>query len=511
MTDEGWTHLLEGVLDAVPTAILVVDERGTIVRANQHVTPVFGYDRDELVGMQVDALVPGEQRTAHEPLRAAFMASPAVRMMGHGREVEAVRKDGSHFRVEVGLAAVQSGDQRLVVAAAHDITVRLALELQLHEAQKMEALGRLAGGIAHDFNNLLTAINGYADLVALELPEGSPIREEVDQIRAAGDRGAALIRQLLAFGRRSPLRPQQLALGEVLHGLRPLLQRLVSEAVEVRIEVAADTPPVLADRGQLEQAVVNLVANARDAMPGGGTVRIEALGAAGGGAGTGTAPREAVIVVRDTGIGIDEAIRPHLFTPFFTTKAAGKGTGLGLASVHGFVTQSGGRVDVESEPGGGAVFTIRLPATDQTPGATESAGRTIGARGRGELVLLVEDDQTVRALARTVLERQGYRVLALDRPLLVDAALAEAGETPAVLVTDVVMPGMDGRTLARMLRRRDPSLAVVLMSGYAPGLDGPGGVGEPLDGLEGAVFVPKPFDPNDLAVAVRTAIEQVLA
>jgi CheY-like chemotaxis protein len=302
------------------------------------------------------------------------------------------------------------------------------------------------------------------------------------------------------------LRPQTLHLEEVLDGLRPLLQRLVSEAIDLEVAVAPETPDVLADRSQLEHAIVNLVVNARDAMPDGGTVRIEA------GAAPGRDGSEATIVVSDTGIGIDDAIRPHLFTPFFTTKAVGKGTGLGLASVHGFVTQSGGHIEVGAAPGHGAVFTIHLPVATSPSVAEPKSEATVAERGRGEFVLLVEDDGPVRALAEVVLERHGYRVLSVERPLRVDAALAGVDEPPAVLVTDIVMSGMDGRALARSMRRAYPRIAVVLMSGYAPEIGaGPGSSNDPVDGLDGAVFVAKPFDPNGLVAAVRSAIDRMPA
>jgi PAS domain S-box-containing protein len=496
----------EGVLDAVPTAIVVVDESGRIVHTNAHVEAVFGYAQAELEGQLVEVLVPADQRHGHEGFRASYLHAPTTRAMGQGREVSAVRKDGTTFRVEVGLAAIRRGEETLVVAAAHDITVRESLESQLQEAQQMEALGRLAGGISHDFNNLLTAINGYADLVAMELPPGSTMREEVGHIRAAGERGAELIRQLLAFGRRSALQPTSLDLEEVLDGLRPLLERLATAAIDLEVSIAPGTPNVVADRSQLEHAIVNLVVNARDAMPDGGVVRIQAAAA------TGPDGPEATIVVSDTGTGIDDAVRPHLFTPFFTTKAPGKGTGLGLASVHGFVAQSGGRIEVGGAPGHGAVFTIHLPVTTRTAITETPDADAVADRGAGELVLLVEDDDAVRGLATAVLERHGYTVLAIDRPLLVEAALAAQLVTPAVLVTDVIMPGMDGRVLARSLREAYPEIGVVLMSGYAPdAATGHGRGGDPLEGLPGAVFVSKPFDPNGLAAAVQASMQRVPA
>ena len=429
--------------------------------------------------------------------------------IGEDVAVEAVRTGADDYVMKTNLDRLPYAVER----ALRDRTDRLAREherrglaRQLEEALRMEALGRLAGGIAHDFNNLLTAINGYADLIALELPPDSTLREEVLEIRRAGARGAELIQQLLAFGRRQALHPQPVELGAVLAGLHPLLARLVSEAVDVTIEVAEGTPRILVDRNQFEQAVVNLVANARDAMPEGGTVRIAARAAEDGAQ---TAAGDAILEIVDTGPGIDPSIRPMLFTPFFTTKPAGKGTGLGLASVHGFVTQSGGSIDVGAGPEGGARFTIRLPATQAAASVAAPAEAVDpGAAGRAELVLLVEDDDTVRSLVRTFLERHGYRVLPVGHPLDVDRALAGAGEQPAALVSDVVMPGLDGRRLAANLRSRYPHLAVVLMSGYALGtgalpLEG----ADALTAVEGGQFVQKPFTAPELAVAVRRALD----
>jgi two-component system, cell cycle sensor histidine kinase and response regulator CckA len=491
-------HRFAGVLDAVPTAIIVVGTDGIVVQTNQHVTATFGYEPDELIGQSVDVLVPEAQLSLHVAERARYAADPATRMHGVGREVIGRRKDGTSVPVEVGLAAIQSAGELLIVAAAHDISRRLEIEAQLQESQRMEALGRLAGGIAHDFNNLLTAINGYAELLAIELPPESGLRDDVAHIRAAGDRGAVLVRQLLAFGRRSSLRPGRLDLVEAFGSLRPLLDRIVTEAVDLTVDVDPATPPVHVDRGQFDQAIINLVANARDAMVDGGTVTIAVAPGVDG----------ATIAVSDTGHGIDGAVRPHLFTPFFTTKESGKGTGLGLASVHGFVSQSGGRIEVETSPGIGTTFTIHLPGAPAIEEESAPAGVSVPAgTGGGEFVLLVEDDDPVRALARTILERAGFDVLEVGDPTRAEAVLREVSVAPAVLVTDVVMPGLDGRALARRLRERDPRIGVVFTSGYTPD-ERHLTTDEAQEELEEAIFVPKPFDPAALSRAVRQAIDR---
>ena len=489
----------EGVLDAVPTAIIVVDLDGLIVRTNGYVTEVFGYAPGELIGVPVERLLAEDLRPVHRDLRAAYAEDPAPRLMGRGREVDGLRADGTRVRIEVGLAPVIAGGEMLVVAAAHDITARLELEARLHQAEKMEALGRLTGGIAHDFNNLLTAINGYAELLSMDLPPGSTMREEVDQIRAAGERGAELVRYLLAFGRRQALQPQTIDVPETLVSLSPLLRRLVTETVDLVLDLDPSTPRIHCDRSQLERSLVNLIVNARDAMPDGGIVTIATRPEAGEGSGF------CVVEVTDTGTGIADEILDNIFTPFFTTKPAGHGAGLGLASVHGFVTQSGGSIEVEGVSGGGARFRIRLPVAPPDAGDHSRPqvlpGQTIGA---GETILVVEDESGVRAVIEASLARFGFRPIVAGGPADVERALATIETSPAVLVSDIVMPGLDGRTLATQLLERFPGIGVVLTSGYDPDADGT----PTLDDIPGAVFLPKPFEPGALAAAVASVLAQ---
>ena len=490
----------EGVLDAVPTAIVIVDERGRVVRANSHVAITFGYDPSELEGQPIEVLIPEAFRDVHVAHRRGYLENPSTRMMGMGRDLRARRKDGSEVPVEVGLATIRSADELLVVAAATDISFRLELETQLLQAQKLEAIGRLAGGVAHDFNNLLTAINGYAELVASELPADSTVREDVEEIRRAGERGATLVRQLLAFGRAQQLRPQRLATAEVVTDLEPLLRRLVTEAIELDLSADPTTPPILVDRTQLERVLVNLTVNARDAMPEGGrlTIRV-APGLTASGAG------QAVLTVVDSGGGMDAATKERLFTPFFSTKPVGQGAGLGLATVHGIVSQSGGTIDVNSETGRGTSFSIRFPAAQALDAADDGVIESGPRRGGGERILLVEDEAAVRSLARLVLERFGYEVVEAATPGEAESMLADSsiGRIDA-LVSDVVMPGMDGRELARRVRAAQPHVRVILMSGYAPE-EILRTNGQADDGS--AVFLAKPFAPADLAAAVRRSLD----
>jgi len=383
------------------------------------------------------------------------------------------------------------------------------LQEQLLQAQKMEALGQLAGGVAHDFNNLLTVISGHTSLLAEHLSSDGTGTASLEEIQAAQERAAALTRQLLAFGRRQVLRPRVVDLNELVTGVEDMLGRLIGESVRLECELVPEPLRVLADPVQVEQMVINLAVNARDAMPEGGLLRISTRlhraqeGRPGGLEGE-TAGDFAVLVVEDTGTGMDEAIVSHIFEPFFTTKPRGKGTGLGLSSVYGAVRQSGGHVAVRSQPGSGATFEVYLPAVE-TPIDAPLPSRPATDRTEGsETILLVEDDAPMRRLLARVLEGQGYRVLAAQDG---DEALSLASEYDEgidLLVTDLVMPGLDGRTLATRLRESRDGLPVLFMSGYAHDtLDG-----ALLGGRNGtAEFLQKPFTIQSLGRKIRQILD----
>ncbi|MCS6776162.1 MAG: GAF domain-containing protein [Chloroherpetonaceae bacterium] len=379
---------------------------------------------------------------------------------------------------------------------------------QLLRAQKMESIGRLAGGIAHDFNNLLTAVLGYAELIAEALPPEDPIGLYVTQIQRAGERAANLTRQLLAFARRQVVKPRPVHLGQLVHNMEKILRPVIGEDVTLMIRTEEALWPVLADPGQCEQVILNLVVNARDAMPDGGVLTIEVTNVIVDGYALqehrGVRPGEYVLLtVQDTGIGMDSATQARIFEPFFTTKDVGKGTGLGLATCYGIVTQAGGQITVESAPGHGATFHIYLPRYE---GEEEiSVGAEEPVRGGRETVLLVEDEAQLREMAAVALRSAGYTVLSAANGLEALRAFAGLDRAPDLLVTDVVMPQMGGRQLAMQLSREYPGLRVLYISGYT---DNAGFYQRDLKASE--AFLAKPFRPADLMRAVRELLDRPL-
>src|ERR1019366_5926409 len=388
-----------------------------------------------------------------------------------------------------------------------DITGRRRLEEQLRQSQKMEAVGRLAGGVAHDFNNLLTVMLGYSEVLLQGLGPG-PLHEATQEVRRAGERAAGLTRQLLAFSRKQTLVPEVLDLGEVVSGLSTMVERLIGEDVKVSVVVSPNLGRVKADRGQLEQVVMNLAVKARDAMPGGGSLTVALADAdleAPLAAMQDSIPpgRYVVLSVTDTGTGMDAETVGHLFEPFFTTKMKGKGTGLGLATVYGIVRQTGGYVAVETAPGAGTTFRIYLPRGDEP--MTSGIRPAVASHHGTETVLLVEDEPAVRALAKVVLERRGYAVLVAESGA---AALDVVTHDPRpihVLLTDLVMPGMNGRQLASRVAALRPSIKVVFMSGYAAD------VVRSVDESGASGFLAKPFTQRALTAKIREVLDAPLA
>jgi len=415
-------------------------------------------------------------------------------------------KDGRVLEVEVAVHEIEYGGHRAELAVFIDITGRRQLEEQLRQAQKMEAVGMLAGGVAHDFNNLLTIITGYSQLILNNLGPHDPNRHSVEQIMKAGERAAALTRQLLAFSRRQVLQPKVLDLNKLVTGLGTMLQRLIGEDIDLRLALRPDLGRVSADPGQIEQVLMNLVVNARDAMPKGGTLTIETanrhLDESYAGRHISVKPGTYVMIaVSDSGTGMDQATQARLFEPFFTTKGTGKGTGLGLSTVFGIVKQSGGSVEVYSEPGHGTSVKVYLPRIDQ-PATTETENAVRAVPRGTETVLLVEDEEMVRNLVRETLEREGYKVMDAADPLEA-RRIAEQYPGPIhLLVTDVVMPKVSGRELALQLKRRRPEMHVLYMSGYTDNAI----VGSGILQKEVA-FLQKPFTPGALTEKVREVLE----
>jgi two-component system, cell cycle sensor histidine kinase and response regulator CckA len=405
------------------------------------------------------------------------------------------------------------------VINSRDVTEQAALEARLLQAQKMEAIGNLAGGVAHDFNNVLTVIRSFSELAVRATPAADARREDLEEIRRAADRGAALVRQLLAFSRRQMLQPQLLGLGQVVAGVEGMLRSLIGEDVRLVTRLGDAPRLVHADRVQMEQVLLNLAVNARDAMPRGGTLTIE----------TEAAPPDVVLRVRDTGHGMTPEVRARVFEPFFTTKPPGRGTGLGLSTVYGIVEQSGGSIAVDSEPGRGTTFTIHLPAAPGGGGAGDApatalpaaagsahltppsvpvfsrdgaaAGAAAAGRGPRPTVMLVEDDAAVRALAHRVLREGGFQVLEAgsgDEALRLCAA---HGPSVDLLLTDVVMPGMSGRELAERAAALLPRARVLYMSGYTDDEILRRGLRD-----DSAELIEKPFTPQGLLGKVREVL-----
>jgi len=639
------TLLAPPILEAIPDAVVAVNQQGVIIQVNSQTETLFAYTRDELIGQKIEMLVPERQRGQHDQHRAQFHAKPKIRRMGSGLDLYGRRRDGSEFPVEISLSPVSTGNGAMVLsvirdisdrkrieeelrraneeldrrksrelrdsqnrlalivdssqdaiigknldgiithwnkgaehmygytvqemigrpitvlcpkdrvdeipgildrirhgerieyfesvrvtkdgrrlyvsisvspihdtegkvvgasAIARNITAQKKIEDQLRQSQKMEAIGRLAGGVAHDFNNLLGIVTACSELLHTRVDAES--LEYVDNIREAAKRGASLTRQLLAFSRRQPVQPQLLDLNGRLREISKLLHPLMGDDVEITLLSRSATAIVEADAGQLDQIVINLGANARDAMPHGGRLIIE----------TGvfdfdeafarehpamTAGRYVMMAISDNGVGMDEATRSRIFEPFFTTKEMGKGTGLGLATVYGIVKQSGGDIWVYSEPGRGTTFKIYLPSADHKLGtAPEAKAEALPARREGVTILLAEDDVVMRRLTRKMLEGHGYAVLEADDGVAALAALATDHAAIDLVLTDVVMKGMNGPELVLRLMETHPEVKVVYMSGYT---------GELVanQGLEGGTrLLEKPFTRAELLKTVDAAL-----
>jgi len=500
-----------GLLEAAPDAMVVVNGAGEIVLLNLQAEKQFGYHRDELVGQPVKNIIPEgfAERLIADDLRSA--ADALAQQIGTGIELVGRRKDGTEFPIEIMLSPLESADGILVTAAIRNISVRKEAESQLLQAQKLESIGRLAGGIAHDFNNMLFVIHGYAELLTDDLASTNRARLDPDSallsvnaISQAAERAATLTAQLLAFSRQQVISPSVLDLNAAIDGLEPMVRQLIGENMRLVVKLDHDAGYIRGDAGQLDQILVNLVVNARDAMPDGGTVTIEtenvlvdepyAI------AHFDVRPGPYVLLsVTDTGVGMDRVTREHIFEPFFTTKELGKGTGLGLATTYGIVRQAGGHIWVYSEPGIGSSFKLHFPRVDAavtTELPTIAATPAVGAG----TVLVVEDERVVRDMTTQLLTRSGYEVIAVAGGAEAMIRLVGLDEPIDVLITDVVMPNMSGIELAEWTMDRYPYVGVVLLSGYTA---------ETLN-LErvtarGATFVPKPVTSGQLLVAVQQA------
>ncbi len=478
-------------------ALLILDDRRVICDANRSAAALLGSVADALLHRRFDALLAGDDAELAAAWRELLALGEAR------REHRVMDGKGGTRLVECTFRTRTHGERHLCVV--RDVTDRRRLEERIIQSEKIESIGRLAGGVAHDFNNLLTAILGYTELLLGNRAADDPDRADLEEIRKAGQRAAALTQQLLAFSRKQVLVPKDVDLNQTLSSLKTMMTRLIREDITLTCVLAPEPAIVRIDPTQIEQAILNLVLNARDALPGGGHIRIEVANVPDSEVELPSAlPIVAADYVRlrvsDNGVGMTPEARAHMFEPFFTTKDLGKGTGLGLASVHGIVHQSNGFITAESEPGLGTVFTMHFPAVAPAHDSAAASGALAEPPGGRETVLLVEDEQAVRAIIARVLRRQGYNVLEAATPgAAIDAFDRHAGEID-LLLTDVVMPEMNGPALAQRLVAARPELRVLFISGYADKL-------LPLDrGSVNVSFLGKPFHASELAAKVREAL-----
>ena len=548
------------LLESAPDAMVIANEHGRITLVNAQTERLFGYGREELLGQPVEILIPERYRGHHVRYRTEYGELPRLRPMGAGRELFGLRKDGTEFPVEISLSPFRSKDGILVFSAIRDITLQKRTQDELREAkeeleskvrertaelvaanealkaevaqrelamqqrdseqerarkleeqllltQKMEAIGRLAGGIAHDFNNLLGVILGNAELMLTMGPADAPHIERVQQIKMAGEEAASVTRQLLAFARQQVSEPQLLDLNRVLNDLEPLLRRIVEENVQMDLVLARDLGEIKIDRSQLSQVILNLVANARDAMGKGGRLTLETgdtyLGEAYARNHLGVVPGPYVqLSVTDSGEGMDKETVSRIFEPFFTTKEKGGGSGLGLATVYGIVRQGGGHIWVYSEPGRGTTFKIYFPRITGAADGDTLRKQSEEVSNGSETILLVEDSKLLANVTRDFLVTAGYHVL----------VAAEASEALHVaerfqgrihlLLTDVVMPHMNGRELSEHLVQKRPDIKVLFMSGHTAGV-----ISQHALLADDVAFIEKPFSHDALARKIRQLLD----
>jgi two-component system cell cycle sensor histidine kinase/response regulator CckA len=494
------------LFECSPFVMFLYDQDTRAITAvNDAAVRNYGYTRAELLAMMLEDIRPKEDVEKFLAHITAVSTAPGSARPGVWRHQ---KKDGSVIDVDITVQKFTVAGRACALAVALDVTERSRMEAQLRQSQKMDAIGNLAGGIAHDFNNLLSVILSYSEMLASELKPNDPMRGDLDQINSAGRRATALTRQLLAFSHQQVLDPTVLDLNLVLDDVAKMLKRVIGEDVKLAIVGARGLGGVSADPGQLEQVLMNLVVNARDAMPRGGHLTIETSNVDLDARYAAThadvvAGRYVMLAVTDTGTGIDAVTRERIFEPFFTTKEKGKGTGLGLSTVFGIVRQSGGHIAVYSEAGAGTTFKVYLPLIEPEDGeAVGEVPHHVRAHEGTETILLVEDEESVRTLTRTILERHGYRVL--EATSGGDALLICEQHTAKIhlLLTDVVMPRMSGRQLAERLGAVRPAMKILYMSGYTDDSVIRHGV---LD--SDVAFIQKPITPERLTRKVREVIE----
>lgn len=496
-----------GLLESAPDSMVAVNQDNRIVMVNAQAEQTFGYWRKDLVGQPMDILVPERFREECLDYRTRFFREAQEVPVGATLELYGLRRDGSEFPVEIKLSVLETEEGLWGTAAIRDLTERRKLEQQFQQAQKMESIGTLAGGIAHDFNNLLTVILSYSSYLSEELPSVSKFHRAAEQVHLAAERGAALTRQMLAFSRRQVFQLRVLNLNDIVGNLLKMLQRIIGEHIQIRTALAEDLAAVKSDPAQLEQVLMNLCVNARDAMPEGGQLTLETqnveLNETFVRAHVGSTPGPHVLLtVTDTGMGMDAPTQARIFEPFFTTKGPGHGTGLGLAMVYGVIKQSGGYIWVSSEIGKGTCFKIYLPQEREISESKVTKKLEPALKQGFETILLVEDDDAVRELVRSMLAARGYSVLAPPHPLEVETLCEGHSGRIHLLLTDLILPGASGRDIAKRVCSLRPGVKVLFMSGYTDdaiiqrhGID------------PSFAFLPKPFSSTTLANKVREVLD----
>ncbi len=499
------TTRLQSVLDTVRSGVVTVDEAGVVYSLNHAAETMLGYPESEIIEQSIELFM-SEARREQLPSDAGVDVAHSISaLLSGGRVTSATRRDGSTFPVHVNTSEMEIGGKGYVTVVFDDASRQLELEEQLRQSQKMEEVGLLAGGVAHDFNNLLTVIEGYSSVMLHEMGPEAPYAAEVEAIHHAALRASALTQQLLAFSRRTAMHFDVANLNDIVNDATKILQRIIGENVHLRCVLAEDLDPVEVDAGQMGQVLVNLAVNARDSMHGaGGVITFETDGVQLQNTGDPDLPNGRYVRLRvsDTGRGIPPDVLARVFEPFFTTKGEGQGTGLGLSVVHGIVKQCGGVIRVQSTLDVGTMFTVYLPsAAEPADVGNKQEASVIETPQASATILLAEDEDAVRTVAKLILERQGYTVLAAADGEEALELFAEHNESIAMLVTDIMMPGLGGVAVAERVLKEKPGLPVLFISGY------PDDAAIDKDFSAGDVsFLAKPFTPKELTAVVRQAL-----
>ncbi|MBY3102265.1 PAS domain S-box protein [Rhizobium laguerreae] len=500
---------LSSILETVPDAMVVIDQKGIVISFSKAAEKLFGLSSDQICGRNVSELMPNPYRDAHDGYIGHYLETGEKRIIGYGRVVTGRRADGTHFPMELHVGEATANGERIFTGFVRDLTSRMKIEEDLRQAQKMEAVGQLTGGLAHDFNNLLTVISGNLEMIEDKLQPG-PLRDMLREAQDAAADGAKLTGQLLAFGRRQPLSPKQVDLGRLITSFSDLLRRTLGEDIKLSTVLSGSQFDALVDGSQLQNAILNIALNARDAMPKGGALTIEVSRVSLDADYAKMYPEVrsgnfVLISMTDTGAGMADEVKKRAIEPFFTTKDVGSGTGLGLSMVYGFVKQSGGHLQIYSEVGRGTTIRIYLPALDvvRAHPFIQQAGPTESPLPKGtELVLVVEDDARVRRVAVARLVTMGYSVLEAENGRRA-LEILEQNENIALLFTDIVMPGgLSGDEVAGEARKLRPELAVLFTSGYSePSL-------ATHEVIAGAQWLRKPYTARELATKIRELLDE---